>query len=87
LSYTAEGKAKPLDTYAAVKANIDTILARIQKKPNEKGFMPVRRPKLSDLLLMFLPGGRTMALHNVEFSPEMIPIKLLFLYYPKLISL
>ncbi len=43
-----EGKAKPLDTYAAVKANIDTILTRIQKKPNEKGFMPMRRPKFSD---------------------------------------
>lgn len=43
-----EGKKKAYHNYTAVKADIDTILTSIQKKPNEKGFMPMRHPKLSD---------------------------------------
>jgi uncharacterized protein YceK len=43
-----EGKKKAYHTYAAVKADIDSILTRINKNPNEKGFMPMRHPKLSD---------------------------------------
>src|SRR6476661_3030045 len=49
-----EGKKKPLNSYAAVKDNIDEILSRVQKNPDEKGFMPARHPKLSDSTIMVL---------------------------------
>jgi hypothetical protein len=41
-------KQKKLDSYDAVKANIDDIIRRIQLSPTDKGFMPFRHPKLSD---------------------------------------
>jgi hypothetical protein len=43
-----QGRAKPLNTYEAAKANGDSILARINRRPEEKGFMPMRHPKLPD---------------------------------------
>src|SRR5919199_757916 len=43
-----EGKKKPLNSYTAVRDNIDDILTRVQKNPDDKGFMPARHPKLSD---------------------------------------
>ncbi len=43
-----EGKKKAYNNYTAVKTDIDSMISRIQKKPNEKGFMPARHPKLSD---------------------------------------
>lgn len=43
-----QGKAKPLNTYEAVKTNIDEMIVRIKKNPGEKGFMPLRHPKLPD---------------------------------------
>ena len=43
-----KGNKKPLDTYTAVSANVDEILRRIQLAPTERGFMPNRKPKLSD---------------------------------------
>lgn len=42
------GNKKPYDNYLAVKTDIDSITGRIQKNPNERGFMPFRHPKLSD---------------------------------------
>jgi mono/diheme cytochrome c family protein len=43
------GRKKPLDTYAAVSSQIDEILRRIQLEPNQRGFMPDRKPnKLSE---------------------------------------
>jgi len=42
------GNKKALDTYTAVTANVDDILRRIQLQPTERGFMPNRKPKLSD---------------------------------------
>jgi hypothetical protein len=41
-------KQKRLDSYDAVKSNIDEIVRRIQLNPGDKGFMPMRHPKLSD---------------------------------------
>src|SRR5690349_7883289 len=42
------GNKKALNTYDAAKTNIDDILARIQKNPGERGFMPFKHAKLSD---------------------------------------
>jgi hypothetical protein len=41
------GRIKALDTYAAVQANIDEIIRRIELNPTDKGFMPFKHPKLS----------------------------------------
>jgi hypothetical protein len=46
--FPPQGNKKPLNSYAAAKENIDDIIARIQKNPSDKGFMPMRHPKLPD---------------------------------------
>ena len=42
------GKQKSLNNYIAAKDEIDEIITRIQKQPSEKGFMPMKHPKLAD---------------------------------------
>jgi cytochrome c553 len=42
------GNKEALDNYSNAKKDIDGILHRIQLSPEEKGFMPMRHPKLSD---------------------------------------
>lgn len=42
------GRVKALNTYDAVKSNIDDIIHRIELHPGDKGFMPFKRPRLSD---------------------------------------
>jgi mono/diheme cytochrome c family protein len=42
------GNKKPLDTYDNAKAQIDEIIKRIELHPGEKGFMPSKKPRLSD---------------------------------------
>jgi hypothetical protein len=42
------GKQKSLNNYTAAKEEIDEIITRIQKQPTEKGFMPMKHPKLAD---------------------------------------
>jgi hypothetical protein len=49
-----KGQKKAYDNYAAVKTDIDEILTRIQKNPDEKGFMPARHPKLPDSTIQVL---------------------------------
>ena len=46
--FPPKGNKKPLDTYLAVKTNIDDMIARIEKNPSDRGFMPFKHPKLSD---------------------------------------
>jgi hypothetical protein len=46
--FPPKGNKKPYDTYLGVKNDIDSILVRINKNPNEKGFMPFKHPKLPD---------------------------------------
>lgn len=45
-----EGKKKFLDTYDAVKDNIEDILVRVQKPVDAKGYMPFKskKPALTD---------------------------------------
>lgn len=42
------GNKLALDTYDAVKNNIDSVIGRIALMPGQKGFMPFKRSKLSD---------------------------------------
>jgi hypothetical protein len=45
------GNKKPFDSYDAVHANIDSMIARISLSPGQKGFMPFKKPKLSDSVI------------------------------------
>ncbi len=49
--FPPNGRKKPLDNYASAKENIDDIIGRIVKNPDERGFMPMRHPKLSDSVI------------------------------------
>jgi len=42
------GRAKALNSYVAVKGEIDGIISRIERHPGERGFMPMKRERLSD---------------------------------------
>lgn len=42
------GNKKAYDNYANVKADIDDIIHRISLNPGDRGFMPMKGPKLSD---------------------------------------
>ncbi|MEP6750163.1 MAG: hypothetical protein ABJB86_20660 [Bacteroidota bacterium] len=42
------GNKEALDNYSNSKKDIDGILHRIQLAPEERGFMPMKHPKLSD---------------------------------------
>ena len=43
-----KGNKKPLGSYTAAKDDVDDIITRIQKNPDEQGFMPKMHPRLSD---------------------------------------
>lgn len=48
------GNKEAYDSYANVKKDIDDILHRIQLNPGERGFMPMKHPKLgSDTITVF----------------------------------
>ncbi len=49
--FPPKGRIEPLDSYASAKENIDNIISRIEKNPNENGFMPLKHPKLSDSVI------------------------------------
>ena len=42
------GNKLAFDNYDGVKNNIDSIIARVERLPGQKGFMPFKKPKLSD---------------------------------------
>lgn len=44
-------RKKPYDTYAALKGDIDDIISRIEKNPDDRGFMPFKHAKLSDSVI------------------------------------
>ena len=43
-----KGNKEALHSYETAKAHIDESIARINKNPDEKGFMPFKHPKLPD---------------------------------------
>lgn len=46
--FPPNGNKKPYNTYSAVKGDIDQIVDRVSRNPTDRGFMPMRHPKLSD---------------------------------------
>jgi hypothetical protein len=42
------GMKKAFDNYEAVKSNVDDMIHRVGLNPGERGFMPSKKPKLSD---------------------------------------
>jgi hypothetical protein len=53
------GNKKPFDTYAAAQENIDAMIARIELNPTDKGFMPFKKPKLSDSTIAVFKQWKT----------------------------
>jgi hypothetical protein len=53
------GSKKPFATYVAVKADIDDMIHRISLNPGEHGYMPSRKPKLSDSTIMVFKQWKT----------------------------
>ncbi len=51
-------RQKRLDSYDGVKNNISEILRRIQLNPGDKGFMPMRHPKLPDSTIQIFAKWR-----------------------------
>lgn len=43
-----KGRKKSLDTFESMVSNIDDVISRIQKDPEQVGFMPFKHAKLSD---------------------------------------
>jgi hypothetical protein len=46
--FPPKGNKKPFDTYQSVKDDIDQIVDRVSRNPIDKGFMPMKHPKLPD---------------------------------------
>lgn len=53
------GNKLALDTYVAVKENIDSVIARIERHPGERGFMPFKRARLSDSTITVFKQWKT----------------------------
>ncbi len=56
------GFKKPLDTYDAAKTSVDEMIARMQKSPDERGFMPFKHAKLSDSTIMVFVNWKNSGL-------------------------
>lgn len=57
-----QGRAKALNSYDAAKTNIDDILSRVKRNPEDKGFMPMRHPKLSGETIAVLENWKASGL-------------------------
>ncbi len=47
-----EGKKSPLDSYDNVSMQIGDIIRRIELHPDDKGYMPKKKPRLSDSTIL-----------------------------------
>lgn len=57
-----QGRAKPLNSYDAARSTIDSMIVRIKRNPDEKGFMPMRHPKLPDSTIALFERWRETGL-------------------------
>jgi hypothetical protein len=46
-----EGRKEPLNTFTAAYSNIGNMITRIHLNPGEKGYMPFKKPKLTDSVI------------------------------------
>ena len=53
------GNKKPYDNFTNVAKDIDEMIRRIELNPGEKGYMPFKRPKLSDSTIAVFKQWRT----------------------------
>jgi hypothetical protein len=59
------GNKKSYDNYANVKADIDSIIRRIELNPTDRGFMPFKKEKLpADVIAVFKKFKEDGALEN-----------------------
>lgn len=54
-----KGNKLPLDNIDMVKNNIDDIIRRIELNPGERGYMPFKKPKLSDTTINIIKTWKT----------------------------
>jgi membrane-bound lytic murein transglycosylase B len=57
-----KGNKKPLDNFADASSVADDIIARIQKSPEERGFMPFKHARLSDADIAVFVGWKKTGL-------------------------
>ena len=57
-----KGNKKPLDNFTDARSVADDMIARIQKSPEERGFMPFKHPKLSDADIAVFVGWKKTGL-------------------------
>lgn len=57
-----KGNKKPLNNYTAASSSIEEIIARTQKNPGERGFMPMMHPKLADSTINLFVQWKTSGL-------------------------
>lgn len=53
------GNKLALDNYESVKNNIDAVISRIELNAGERGFMPMKRAKLSDSTIAVFKQWKT----------------------------
>ena len=59
-----KGNKKSLDNFSDAKSSVDDIITRVQKNPDEKGFMPARHPKLSDSTIQLFVAWKNSGLRD-----------------------
>lgn len=57
------GNKKAFDTHESVRANIDSIIYRISLNPGDKGYMPFKRPKLSQDTISIFSDWKAGGMH------------------------
>jgi hypothetical protein len=60
------GRKESLDTYDAVKKNIDDVIRRIEMNPGDPGFMPFKHPKLSEAEIKTFRTWREEGMANTK---------------------
>lgn len=59
-----KGRKKALDTFDSMASEIDEVISRIQKDPEQVGFMPLKHSKLSDSTINLFVQWRKQGLRE-----------------------